>query len=90
MYAGIMLVVWGTIGVLFYRNFFSTPSTAPLPEVNLPTNQPSGDGAPIVRTPTELNKKLLQDPRFINLKIYGEVPVEPKGLGKANPFEKSP
>ena len=89
LYAGIMLVVWGTIGVLLYRNFLSQPSSPPPSGISLPDNLPTA-GLPGTRTPTELNRKLLQDPRFVNLKIYGDIPVEPKGLGKPNPFEKAP
>ncbi|MBI5466369.1 MAG: hypothetical protein HY974_03710 [Candidatus Kerfeldbacteria bacterium] len=90
LYAGIMVVVWGIIGVVVYKNFFSTPGPTAPAGVNLPTDLPTGDGILGARTPTELNRKLLQDPRFINLKIYGEVPVEPRGLGKSNPFERTP
>ena len=83
---GTMAVVWLIIGVVVYRTFLAKPAPAPeSPIVSLPVSQPN---QPVVTpvTPSQVNFEILRDPKLTNLKVYGEVPVEVKALGRPNPF----
>lgn len=83
---GIMVVVWGIIGVVVYRTFAPPPPSPESPAIVLPTQPIPGTGEPQLETPTDIGLEILRDPRLTNLKIFGEVPVEVKVLGRNDPF----
>lgn len=90
VYVGILVVAWTIVGIVVYQNFFGGTSSPPVININLPVSVTPNNNQPNVNAPTTLNSELFGDPRFMNLKIYGEIPVEPRGLGKPNPFAREP
>ncbi len=91
---GIIAVVWIIIGFLAYANFGNkkSNSTGEKPYSQL-IDFGKGDG----KSKESLNNwpngvEILNDDRYTRLKTYGEVPVtvEPKDLGRSNPFEPVP
>jgi len=91
LYIGVIAVLWIIIGVVVYRNFLAKPKApastpSPLSQVsNININPPTTAPAAV---PMILPKVLFRDPRFTGLKSFGEIPVEAKNVGKANPFER--
>ncbi len=84
--SGALAVVWGIIGVVVYRSFLAKPTPAVTPIVPVQTvPEIPGVSMPV---PTEgFDRSILQDPRLINLKVFGEVPLEVRVRGNSNPFE---
>ncbi len=83
--AGLMVVIWGAIGILLYKNFGSSspaPAVVTIPGAVNPTT------ATQVPPSTVGSLEVLRDPRLINLKVYGDVPLEVKVIGRTNPFEQ--
>lgn len=85
--SGALVVVWGIIGVVVYRSFIAkpTPQATPITPVQPVVPETPGGSASI---PTEgFDRSILQDQRLINLKVFGEVPLEVRARGNSNPFE---
>lgn len=86
MLSGIIIVTWVIIGILFYLNFAHSPAKRQnlTTRVALPTAVPP----PTVTTLwyQALNFSLFDSAVFKELKIYGEVPLTAKALGRSNPF----
>ncbi len=86
-----MAVIWVVIGLLFYYNFSGKKVVRPLVNntVGLPitTSPPVGNLPPSSGGSQGLKVDLLDSPTFQQLKIYGEVPLKAKNLGRSNPFE---
>lgn len=84
---GSMLVIWSIIGIVVYRTF--APS-APEPEpvvVDLPTVIEPGDNQTTGETVADISvEKILRSTELTNLKVFGEVPLEVKVLGRTDPF----
>lgn len=84
-------VVWIIIGVLFYYNFSSPKVAKPLlySTTGLPitASPPTGNSPPPAGSSQELKVDLFGSQTFQQLKIYGEVPLKVKNLGRSNPFE---
>ena len=81
---GTMVVVWGIIGTLVYKNFWAK-NQAPSPAATVTTGPNVQD---IVVPPIPpFNRDILADPGFNSLRVYGEVPLQIPALGRANPFE---
>jgi hypothetical protein len=82
---GTMAVIWGIIGIVLYRNYFSSP--APPPPVLVVELKPEISGeTPAAVLPKELGLEVLRESRLIDLKLFGEVPLEVKALGREDPF----
>jgi hypothetical protein len=86
--SGILVAVWVIIGVVIYRNL--VPRAAPAPYVNLTMPTASGivPAEPAGQASVSLGLKILRDPNFTLLRPFGEVPLEVKALGRANPFSQ--
>lgn len=75
-----LLLVLLLLGFFVYRYFLKDVIVEG--NLNIPAdNQGAGAGN------QELNLKVLQDPRFINLKQPAELPVDAGKAGRPNPFE---
>ncbi|MFA4881016.1 MAG: hypothetical protein WC650_05345 [Candidatus Doudnabacteria bacterium] len=94
---GIFLVAILVTGYLVYTSFFGRKSSEPVPELGaVPDIIPVVPGAivtaPSITTPSQnvpsskLKTDLLTDPRFSQLVIFGEVPIEVGPVGRDNPF----
>lgn len=76
-------------GFWLYRNYTSEPGTSPtslIPTVSVTvpgTTEP--DITQRIFSP-DLKMDVLSDPRFSELVIYGDVPLEIEELGRENPF----
>jgi hypothetical protein len=85
---GILVVVWGTIGVVVYRTFFAKPAPPPTVSSVLPTDTGgTAPGATATLPAAEFDRSVLKDSRLTSLKVFGEVPLEVRVRGKQNPFE---
>lgn len=98
----IMLIIFGVIflviGYLVYSNFLSKKTPFGLPEAGIvPGGAPVMPGAispapgsevPLLSqgSSSKLNTDILNDPRFSELKIFGDVPIEIGPIGRENPF----
>ena len=91
---GIFLVVVLVAGYLFYISFFGKKSSPELGAVPgaMPGAPEAIMTAPSITTPSQnvssskLKTDLLTDPRFSQLVIFGEVPIEVGPVGRDNPF----
>ena len=83
---GTLAVVWGIIGVVVYRNFFASNYVPPAPVALGTPTIPIGTTEVPVTIPESLGLEIFRDSRLINLKLFGEVPLEVKALGRTNPF----
>ncbi len=88
---GTIMVVWFIIGVLVYYNFSGRKAVRPLvnntPGLPITTGPPTGKLPPSGGAGQELKVDLFDSQTFQQLKIYGEVPLKVKTLGRPNPFE---
>jgi len=95
----IMLVIVGVIflaiGYLVYTNFLSEKAPPVLseagadPSAALLAPAPGSEAPlplPIQDSSSKLNTDILNDPRFSELKIFGDVPIEIGPIGRENPF----
>lgn len=83
---GALGLVWVIIGVVVYRNFVPKTYTPPPSTVVVPINQ--DPNTPIIEpnTPIVVSVDILRDAKLTNLKLFGEVPLEVKVLGREDPF----
>jgi len=86
----IVAVIFLVIGYLVYINFLS-PKTPPTPLLEAGA-EPSAPGSeaplppPVQGSSSKLNTDILNDPRFSELKIFGDAPIEIGPIGRENPF----
>ncbi len=84
---GSMVLIWSIIGIVVYRTF-SSPAAEPEPVVvALPTEMEPTGGVPAGETVADISvEKILRSSELVNLKVFGEVPLEVKVLGRQDPF----
>lgn len=90
----VVAVIFLAIGYLVYTNFLSNKTSpdlmmetgedpgAALPEPGSETPLPP----PVQGSSSKLNTDILNDPRFSELKIFGDTPIEIGPIGRENPF----
>jgi len=81
------------IAYLLYTNFLSKPPAAGIDIIpaegedsELPQDPGSRLGVPSQISSPKLKTDLLNDPRFTDLVIFGDLPVEVGEVGRDNPF----
>lgn len=75
-----LLIIFGLlILAIFLILYFGYLRKTPISSIDMPTG-----GSEI--TLPELNLDILNDPRFQNLRPYGDLPVEVGETGRENPF----
>ncbi len=84
LYTGTMVVVWGIIGILLYRNY--APSKKVSQPIVLTPTSVAGDVEAPAGTKPPADFSLLRAPELTNLLRFGEVPLEIKALGNKDPF----
>ncbi|MDP2918213.1 MAG: hypothetical protein Q8N68_01810 [bacterium] len=91
----IVAIIFLAIGYLVYANFLSkkTPpillETGADPSAALLAPAPGSEAPlpPLIQDSSSgLNTDILNDPRFSELKIFGDVPIEIGPVGRENPF----
>ena len=82
-----MAVIWVTIGVVVYWTFVAKPAPQPESVVVVPVGSSSVEpGATSPQVTSTFNLETLRAAKLINLKLYGEVPLEVKSVGRPDPF----
>jgi flagellar basal body-associated protein FliL len=89
----LVIAVLGTLAVLyfgFWRSRASAPAIQPAVSesaTSLPASEPTtSQGIEDIINKIEFDVNFLKDPRFKDLKIYGEWPLSIEEKGRANPF----
>lgn len=85
----VFVVVVLVSGYLYYSNFMQKPKAVnDFMPMELDPNfiSPINPVVPNQGFSSRLKTNLLSDPRFANLKVFGNVPIEVGTLGKDNPF----
>ncbi len=78
----LIIFIWIIIFVLIYWNFWrSSSDTTSLSAIDTPAKRP----API-SSQLKLGSEVLEDKRFINLKIFGSLPLQVGEVGRVDPF----
>ena len=84
--SSIVAVIWAMIGIVVYRNF-APPPAAPAPAAIVVPIEPTPGIVPAEPTGKAMvGIEILRDARLIQLKLFGEVPLEVKAMGRADPF----
>ncbi|MFZ5391075.1 MAG: hypothetical protein ACOZAJ_02245 [Patescibacteria group bacterium] len=74
-------LVWLVIFILVYFNFWHDSSGSNNQAVDWPAKRPS-----VISGQLKLGDEVLEDDRFINLKIFGSLPLQTSQVGRADPF----
>lgn len=84
-----LIAVVAVSALIIYFGFFRSPASLPAGEISPPgmtNNAQNGEALKASGEIGDVNFLFLQNPRFLELKKYGEWPIQPRQPGRENPF----